>query len=243
MRGRWVLIVVVATVVGAGLMPGAARALDECRGLPSCVSVVGPWVAVAPASGGGLASVDWELRCPVAGYVVGGTDARVTTRAIRVTVRGEKGSPVSPGVTTKRSIVFTAGLAARGGPVQAFLPAVGCLPGSGGGGRSQTSVRRAGGVFQPGAALVLRVASGRVPPRATRTVTARCPRGSRVVDGSHAVGFRTKAPPSSAVLGGVRVVERRASTSVSATATVGSVVPRSVPVVVQVHAVCARGAA
>lgn len=243
MRGRLILGLVAAAVVVAALLPGAARALDECRGLPSCVSVVGPWVAVAPRPDGGLASVDWELRCPVAGYVVGGTDARVSTRAIRITVRGEKGSPVSPGVTTKRSIVFTAGLAARGGPVQAFVPAVGCLPSSGGGGRSQTSARRAGGVFQPGAALVLRVAVGRVPPGATRTVTARCPRGSRVVDGSHAVGFRTKAPPPSAVLAGVGVSERRGPTSVSATATAGAVVPRSMPVVVQVHAVCARGAA
>ncbi len=239
---RWVVLAIAVTAaIGAALLPGAALALDECRGLPSCVSVVGPWVAVAPPSAGGLTVVDWELRCPVAGYIVGGTDARVTTRAIRVTVRGEKGSPVSPGVTTKRSIVFTGALAARGGPVQAFLPAIGCLPGSGGGGRSQTSVRRTGGVFQPGAALVLRVAVGRVPGGTTRTVTARCPRGARVVDGAHAVGFRTKAPPSPGVLGGVRTVERRASTSVSATVTVGSVVPRSVPVVVQVHAVCARG--
>ncbi len=240
---RWTVpAIAVAAVLGAALLPGAARALDECRGLPSCVSVVGPWVAVTPSSAGGLTAVDWELRCPVAGYIVGGTDARVTTRAIRVTVRGEKGSPVSPGVTTGRSIVFTGALATRGGAVQAFLPAIGCLPGSGGGGRSQTSVRRTGGVDQPGAALVLRVAVGRVPTGTARTVTARCPRGARVVDGSHAVGFRTKAPPSAGVLGGVRTVERRASASVSATVTVGPVVPRSVPVVVQVHAVCARGA-
>jgi hypothetical protein len=232
---------VVISAVVAVLLPGIAQGYDECRGLRSCLSVVGPWVAVAPRADGGLISVDWEMRCPLAGYIVGGTDARVTSRAIRVTIRGEKGSPVSPGVTTRRSVIFTGAAALRGGRVHAFQPAIGCLRRDGGGGRSQTSINRTAGVFQPGASLVLRVATASVPTGATRTVTARCPRGARVVAGSQAVGFRTKAPPSPAALGGVAVVERWSATALSATVTVGRGVPRSVPVLVQVHVTCARG--
>jgi hypothetical protein len=239
-RARTALLALGLGLVLAALAPASARALDECRGLQECVSVVGPWVAVPAREDGTLVSVAWELRCPLPGYVVGGTDARVTTRAVEVSIRGEKGSPVSPGVTTRRSVLFTARIASRGSAV-AFLPAIGCMPSDGGGGRSQTAVGRARAVVQPGTPLSRRVAVGRLRPGATRTVVARCPAGSRLVESGHAVGFRTKAPPSAAVLGSVRTRESRVGSSVRVAATLGASVARSVPVLLQVHAVCARG--
>lgn len=232
-------------LVGALVMlalPAGAQALDECRGLQECVSVVGPWVVVPAASGGSLATVSWELRCPLPGYVVGGTDARVTSRRVEVSIRGEKGSPVSPGVTTRRATLFTASTATAPG-VTAFLPAIGCLPSSGGGGRAETAVHRAHGVFQPGTPLLRRVAVGRVAPGRTAVVVARCPRGMRVVSSSSAVGFATKEPPSAAVLTSVRTSVVATTATVRVTATRASGAGGSVKALVQAHALCARGGA
>lgn len=236
-RSLWSAVGALALL--AVLVPASASALDECRGLPQCVSVVGPWVVVPSSADGGLVAVAWELRCPLRGYVVGGTDARVTTRAIEVTIRGEKGSPVSPGVTTRRSVLFTARTAAVGG-IGAFVPAIGCLPSDGGGGRSQTSVTRSRAVVQPGS-LVRRVVTARVASGETRVVVAGCPKGSRLVEASHAVGFQTKTPPAAAVLGSVRATISRSGGVARVTATRDATVGRGARALVQVQAVCARG--
>ena len=50
----------------------------------------------------------WQLRCPLRGYIVAGIDARLTDRAIDVSIRGENGAPVGPGVTTGAEVLFTA---------------------------------------------------------------------------------------------------------------------------------------
>lgn len=239
MRRLLVGAAAMAAVVACAV-PAAALALDECRGLPQCVSVVGPWVVVPAQADGGLATVQWELRCPVKGYVVGGTDARATTRSLEVSIRGEKGSPVSPGVTTRSSVVFS-GRRAGAGPPAAFLPAVGCLPSSGGGGRSQTSVGRAQDVVQPGTPFVRRVVVGRLRPGSSVTVAARCPRGGRVLESSQAVGFRTKAPPSAAQM---RSASTRAVRSPSAVLVRGtlSAAAGSARVLLQVQVLCTKGA-
>jgi hypothetical protein len=234
-----VLLAALAAALVAGALPAGALALDECRGLPQCVSVLGPWVVVPGRTDGGLATATWDLRCPLPGYVVGGTDARATTRTVEVSIRGEKGSPVSPGVTTRRSVVFSG--RRQGAGTAAFLPAIGCLPSDGGGGRSQTSVRRAGGVVQPGAPFVRKVVVGRLRRGASVTVAARCPSGGRVLDVAHAVGFRTKAPPTAAQRAGVstRALQSRSVVLVrgTLTAAVGSA-----RVLLQVQLTCTRGA-
>ena len=97
---RSLLALTVALAGALALTAGSARAADECKGLQVCVPVEGPWVTVSSAG------ADWELPCPLPGYIVGGTDARVTTVDVDVSFRGETGSPVGPGVTTKRSLVF-----------------------------------------------------------------------------------------------------------------------------------------
>ncbi len=228
-----------ALAAAACALPGSALALDECRGLQQCVSVVGPWVVVPARADGGLVTAQWELRCPVAGYVVGGTDARATTRAVEVSIRGEKGSPVSPGVTTLRTVVF-AGRRAGGSAPAAFLPAIGCLPSQGGGGRSQTSVGRTQDVVQPGTPFVRRVVVARLRRGGSVTVAARCPRGARLVESSHAIGFRTKAPPSAAQL---RSASTRAVEAPAAVLVRGSLgaAAGSARVLLQVQILCARG--
>ena len=87
-----------------------------------CLPVTGPWVVV-PAGG-----IDYELACPIEGYVVAGTDARVATADVDVWFRGETGSPVGPGVTTRRSVVFHAARVPPKAATSSFRPFLGCIP-------------------------------------------------------------------------------------------------------------------
>lgn len=236
------LVAGLVLVAVALVTPGTAQALDECRGLDECVPVVGPWVVVPPAPAGRLATVEWELRCPLAGYVVGGVDSRVTDRGIDVSVRGENGSPVAPGVTTRRALVFTGRSATRGEAPTAFKPAIGCIPLEGGGGRAQTSSGARSAVVKPGTPFTREVTVARLTSGRARTIVSTCPVGRRVVAAGHAVAFRTAAPPTRALTGGVSTRQSIGPTSVRVVASLAGGVPRSVPVLVQVHAVCAKAA-
>ena len=131
------LAVLLATVTAVTVAHPAVAA-DECNGLRVCLPVAGPWVVVPPGG------VDYELACPVEGYIVAGTDARVAARDIDVTFRGETGSPVGPGVTTQRSVVFQAARTRPDAGRSSFQPFIGCIPTRGGGGRALTSVSAAG---------------------------------------------------------------------------------------------------
>jgi hypothetical protein len=98
-------------------------------------------------------------------------------------------------------------------------------------------------VFKPGTPLVRRVATVRVPAGATRAAVARCPRGTRLVESSHAVGFRTVAPPTQALLGSVSATEARSATLVRVTAVRAAATGTAPVVLVQAHAICAKGSA
>lgn len=223
-------VVLVAGVALAGIVAGPAAGADECAGLPVCLPVAGPWVVV-PAGG-----VEYELGCPLPGYVVAGTDARVATSDVDVSFRAELGSPVGPGVTTRRSIVFRATRARAG--ATSFRPFIGCVPTNGGGGRALTGVAARGAAVPPSQPVRSVVVSRRVRGGAL-TVRVACPSGSRLVGSTHAVAFRREAPPSVALIGGVRVRRTVVDGVVvaRATATVDAAGARAE---VQVRALCAR---
>ena len=83
----------------------SARAADECRGLQVCIPVSGPWVTIpASTAADGAPSRSWYVKCPK-GSIVGGVDARLTSRAIDMSFSGRLGSPVNPGVTTTSEVV------------------------------------------------------------------------------------------------------------------------------------------
>jgi hypothetical protein len=211
---------------------GEAQATNECRGLDVCISVPGPWVAVTAAPAGGATETYFQVTCPK-GSIAGGLDAILGDRTLDVGFLGKLGSPVNPGITTSRSVVFVATYA-RGRPT-AFRPVLGCIPTSGGGGRSTTAYEAV--KPQP---VLRRVRS--IPLRGASTeATARCGGGERIVGWSSAVGFRTKLPPTPAQLTGVRVATRRAGDALALRATRTAAVPRGLRVVVQVHLLCARG--
>ena len=213
--------------------PAASAATHECDGLQICVPVTGPWVVVPTAA---QTATEYQLDCP-RGYIVGGLDAELTSTQIDVSFAGILGSPVNPGITTARSVVFSGlyvGLGTRAVP--SFRPHVGCIPASGGGGRVPTS---AATIVRPGHPTIRRVRTVRVEPGATR-VTSACARDEHLIAATHALGFFAPAPPDAQLAGAVsaRRVVRGSHADVSVRA--GKLVS-GVRAVIQVGVVCAGG--
>jgi hypothetical protein len=220
-------ITFVAAVQGAV----GARAADECAGLPVCLPVAGPWV-VLPA--GAPSRADWELRCPRDGYVVAGTDARLADPEIDVSLRGETGSPVAPGVITSRAVLFSAAYVGERRAPTTFRPFIGCMPTSGGGGRALTGVA----ALRPTRPVARRVSERLLPAGGSVRVVVTCRTGETLVGAGHALAFRAPAPPSRRTIAAVRAarsVDGSGTVTVSAT----SALPAGVAVV-QVIARCRK---
>ncbi len=239
MTRRTLAIVVVALAAALFGGAGEARAADECRGLQVCLPVPGPWVAIPAATGGGAPSVSWEMRCPLRNYIVAGIDARVSDRAIDVSIRGENGAPVSPGVTTGRSVLFTAVYTGSSRRPTAFRPFSGCVPTSGGGGRGETAVRRMT-AFAPGKPLDRRVVERRLVSGASVRATGRCPAGTRLLGSQHAFAFRIVEEPGATLLNAVRVRRTSAGRTVTAVGTVAPAVPQGLRVLLQLQLFCTK---
>jgi hypothetical protein len=240
---RILLLALLAAALLAVAAPRAGAA-DECRGLLVCLPVAGPWVAIpAPAPGRATSTTLYQLRCPLRGYIVAGVDARLSEASIDISFRGENGSPVGPGVTTGPALLFAGTYAGAQRRPTSFRPFIGCVPTQGGGGRAQTvhSQARMPAAVRPGQPLERVVVSVRLGQSAARSATARCTRGGRLVDASHAIGFFMPRVPSASVLSAVRVVQTVSGGAVTARAAAGAAVPSGVRVELQVHALCAGG--
>jgi len=226
-------LAVAATLAAALIVVTPVGAADECDGLMVCVPVAGPWVVVPTRDAVPREEVEYQVTCP-RGHVAGGLDARLSRRAIDVTFLGTLGSPVNPGISTSRSVVFVASYVGRGAPNATFRPFVGCVPATGGGGRVPTSAT----AFEPGRPTVRRVRTVRVRP-GTQTVAQGCAARERLVGAAHAIGFHTSRPPDASLVAsvtGTRVVRGgRVSVTVRGDAELGNV-----RAVVQVQAVCSR---
>jgi hypothetical protein len=231
---RRLLLLLVLVTAAAAVVPGGAGATNECRGLQICVPVDGPWVVVPTGKGEHRPQVEFQLSCP-RGFIVGGLDAELTSRAIDVAFRGLIGSPVTPGVTTGRAVVFLGTFTGAGRSAQSFRPHIGCIPTSGGG-----RIPTAAAVFPPGAPTVRRVLTLDVEP-GTRLVARGCLANERLVGGSHAIGFFTPTPPDGWLTASIATSQDvragRIVVSVhAARALTGS------PAVLQVSAICGGGA-
>jgi len=228
MRRVLLLVVLVAATLAAQVEP--ASATSECRGFMACVPVAGPWVVV-PAGGRALRpSVQYQLTCP-RGFVVGGVDAELSDRAIDVWFLGAAGSPVGPGRTTSRTIVFVATYVGQGAAAPTFRPHAGCIPGSGGGRRTPVAFSA---VFPPGRPTVRRVRTIRVA--APRFYAVGCRNDERLVAAYSARGFRTAQPPSPA-----QVSSLTANVAVARGHVTAGVRGGGGRGVVQIAAVCAGG--
>jgi hypothetical protein len=224
-------------VLGAVAATAApAGATDECHGLQVCVKVRGPWVVVPVELGNTRAGAQFQLSCP-RGFIVGGLDAELSDRAIDLDFPGLLGSPVGPGTTTSRSVVFRGvytGASARN-PV--FRPHLGCLPTSGGG--SGPVPYRKLQAFPPGQPAVRRVRSLRLHAGTVRAIAA-CGAGERLLSGWHSVGFYTATAPSAALARSVSTRQVSRGNRVEVRVRAGVAVT-GVRAVVQVGAVCGGG--
>jgi hypothetical protein len=236
-RRRLAVALAFAAVAATAAVPAVAA--DECRGLQVCLPVAGPWVVVPPSGG---TPVEYELRCPLPGYVVAGVDVRLADGEIDVSFRGETGSPVAPGVTTRQALLFTARSTAPSPRPSSFRPFVGCVPTSGGGGRAQTAFTATPqGGLRPTRPLERVVVTRRVG-EGRAVVRVRCPRGARLLGGAHAVAFRTETPPPAGILSAVRVAQSVAGGAVVARVSVALGALGGARAELQLHAVCRKAA-
>jgi hypothetical protein len=231
MSAARVTLLAFVAALGVAAVPGssiAAATANECNGIPRCIPVAGPWVAV-PARG----EVVFSLRCP-GGGVVAGTDGLGSTRDVRGTFDGILGSPVAFGRTTHSQALFRAVSAHHRAGY--FEPFIGCVP-------SPSSVANtiASEVTPVGPPLdyVARIIN--VNPGFQRTITLSCPAGESLVDSWSATAFATPRPPppglGSAIAVKARVIGRKARLLVTAS----EALPSGLHTQVQVGVRCASG--
>jgi hypothetical protein len=216
-----------AVVAAAAFLAGGASAANpstrECAGLPTCIDVPGPWVAV-PASG----EAQFLLDCPQRRGVVGGVDALASSRDIHVTFEGLLGGPVAPGRTTTRYAFFRAvsGHHKEG----LFQPRIGCIPSSTSG--PQTTAYT---ITPAGPATELAATEMLIRPGRGRHATLRCANNGRLVDSWDAVAFANPVPPVFA--DAVQVVRKVRNGQVAVDITASDALPRTA--IVQVGVRCA----
>jgi len=226
--------VLLAAVCAAGA--GTAAATNECRGLQVCVRVHGPWVVVPARLGSSRAPAQFQLSCP-RGFVVGGLDAELSDRAIDIDFPGLLGSPVGPGTTTSRAVVFRGVYTGASVRTPVFRPHIGCLPAAGGG--AGPVPFRKPQAFPPGQPTVRRVRTVAIRPGSVRAIAA-CTAGERLISAWHAVGFYTAAAPNATLLKSVTSAQTVRGDRVDARVRAGVAV-RGVRAVLQAGAVCGGG--
>jgi hypothetical protein len=190
---RAAAIVAVVSALAVAALPGTASAANECNGVPKCIPIEGPWVAV-PTHG----EVVFALSCPHGQGIIAGTDADASSLDVRVTFDGILGAPVAFGRTTHSSVLFR-GVSARH-KEGSFKPAIGCIP-------SPASVRNTIAAQQTpvGPPLDLRFKTVSLKPGTQTTVTVSCPAGELLVDSWSATAFNSSSPPPPGLASGIRM--------------------------------------
>ena len=230
---------VAAIALAALLVLGvpAGQAAGECKGLKVCIPIAGPWVEIPSPGGAGAATATWNLVCPEG--IIGGVDARASEAAVAVEFPGLIGSPVNPGITTSKSLLFKGTYAGRANRPTSYRPFIGCIPGGGRGApRTPTAFVRADDVA-PGKPIVLRVVTLPVVNGRLARTTLRCHAGERFLGARHSVGLYTAGVPTRAQLAAVRVVRAVRGGRVLVSATRSGLAAR-VRAVVQIQAECAK---
>jgi hypothetical protein len=225
---RALLATLVLSLAVAAAFAPVGGATNECHGIQSCIRVPGPWVVV-PAQG----MTEYLLTCPQGKSVVGGLDAQVTSRDVRVDFVGRLGAPVQPGATTTRYALFRAVSTSK--RAQLFQPLLGCVPTQGGGGRSTVSAR----VSPPGQSLEFRSRIVVIGPGTVRFGRVACKPSEQLVGAWHAVAFRTKQPPPVSNAVDVKATHVIVGKKVVVTGSAADALSIDVHAIVQVGAECA----
>jgi hypothetical protein len=231
------LLLLLGVLAALAAVPGAPAQSPPrvCEGLTICSPVAGPWVVVpGPVPPARTGTAVWLLGCPD-GFV-GGLDARVANPWVQIRFPGLMGSPVNPGITTRRDTVFLATSVGRPGQTSSFIPFIGCIPAEGGP-RTPTGVGSVQRPEQLGTGPIIRI----VRPVEVRQARVRaglaCQRGQRLVDWAASIGIYTALHPTKSQLAKVHVTTQLINEHVWVTATRSNLSPR-IPVQVQIHVLC-----
>jgi hypothetical protein len=219
-------------------VPGAlAQAPPRvCEGLTICSPIAGPWVVVpGPQPPTRFGTAVWELSCP--NGFVGGLDARVANPWVEVRFPGLMGSPVNPGITTRRTTVFNAISVGPAGKPSTFIPFIGCIPAEGGP-RTPTGVGSVARPDQLGQGPIVRLVRVVEVRRPRVRAGLACHRGQRLVSSEASVGFYTALHPTQRQLAKVHLKRELINEHVWITATRQGLSPR-ISLQVQIHALCA----
>jgi hypothetical protein len=229
-------LVLVAMLAAVAATASPAGATNECRGLDVCVKVRGPWVVVPAELGAARSGVQFQLSCP-RGFLAGGLDAELSDRAIDLDFLGLLGSPVGPGTTTSRSIVFRGVYTGSSSRTPTFRPHLGCIP-TGGGGSGPVPYRKLQ-AFPPGQPTIRRVRNVRLRAGTVRAF-ASCAAGERLISGWHAIGFYSATAPGETLVRSVSAVRSARTNRVEVRVRSGVAIT-GVRAIVQVGAVCGGG--
>jgi hypothetical protein len=230
-------LLVLAALVAVVAVPGATAQAPPrvCEGLTICSPVAGPWVLVpGPVPPARMGTAVWLLGCPD-GFV-GGLDARVANPWVQIRFPGLMGSPVNPGITTRKETVFLATSVGPPNRTSSFIPFIGCIPAEGGP-RTPTGVGSVQRPEQLGTGPIVRVVR-EVDVRQPRVRAGlECNRGQRLVDSAASVGIYTPLHPTPKQLAKVHLRKELIKDHIWITVTRGDLAPR-IAVQVQIHALC-----
>jgi hypothetical protein len=226
---RGLLLGALVAALAVLAVPGLAGAAGECNGIPRCIPVEGPWVAV-PANG----EAKFMLQCPQGRGIIAGTDAQGSSQDIRATFDAILGAPVAFGRSTNSTALFRAVSAHHHAGL--FKPFVGCIP-------APTAVRNtiATKAKPLGAPLDLRAVTLKLTPGFQRTVTLGCPNGESLVDSWTATAFGSLNPPSPALASAVTVKSQIVKGQARMTIFASEALPRAAQAQLQIGVRCAAG--
>jgi hypothetical protein len=165
----------------------------ECQGIKNCLGTSGPWVDV-PANG----EATYLFGCPERiGFIVAGTDARASSKDIRVWFDDATGGRIGPLVRPGAAPVLLFHASSDDGRPGWFQPIIGCvslIP------KNKRSTTSAYGGVTPGPPGDLKAES--IVPRVAADLGVQrkrlaCPRNERAVSSWSAYGLFTTNPPDS----------------------------------------------
>ena len=229
MSRRALVFGALVAALAAAAVTGGATAAGECNGIPRCIPVEGPWVAV-PANG----EAKFLLQCPQGRGIIAGTDAQASSQDVRATFDAILGAPVAFGRSTNSSVLFRAVSAHHRAGL--FKPFIGCIP-------APTAVRNtiATKASPLGAPLDLRAVTLTLTPGFQRTVTLGCPNGEALVDTWSATAFGAATPPSPALATAVTVKSKIVKGQARLTIFASEALPRAAQAQLQIGVRCASG--
>lgn len=231
---------VVAGSAGAiiGVPPGP-NATNECAHLAFCYGVDAPWVIV-PAHGEASFLFDCPERSKTLGpFLLGGTDARVSSKHVHPWYEGKLGGPIAAQTTGVASTGLLFHASTDNGKPGSFQPVIGCISLKQASKRSTLSVRQSppiGHATSSPPQPVFRARNLVLAPGGQRVLTVSCRASETLVGSWSAVAFGTAAPPIAFRPGTVST----ASSTRGRTASVDIHTSTSVPYLirVQVGAMC-----